>query len=83
MLADYAEGIDISDYAIEFAKKLSHHSGIPADFVRADLFDWFKSNAEPFDVIYTSYEHHTAPHSIIKVSRSLLMLVQLRSVLLD
>lgn len=48
-------GIDISDYAIESAKKLSEETGIPAKFVRSDIFEWFDNNETPYDVVYTSY----------------------------
>jgi SAM-dependent methyltransferase len=48
-------GIDISDYAIESAQKLSAETGIPANFVRSDIFDWFDSNETLYDVLYTSY----------------------------
>jgi len=48
-------GIDISDYAIESARKLSGETGIPATFVRSDIFEWFDHNTTPFDVVYTSY----------------------------
>ena len=33
-------GVDISDEAINFARKLSTDSGISAHFVRADIYDW-------------------------------------------
>jgi SAM-dependent methyltransferase len=48
-------GIDISDSAIEFARELSSETGIPANFLRADIFEWFEQNENPVDVIYTSY----------------------------
>jgi SAM-dependent methyltransferase len=48
-------GVDISDEAISFATKLSGESGIPATFVRADLFDWFERADERFDVVFASY----------------------------
>jgi SAM-dependent methyltransferase len=48
-------GIDISDYAIDFARKLSEETGIPATFVRSDIFEWFEQNDELFDIVYTSY----------------------------
>ena len=50
-----ATGIDISDSAIDFARELSAETGIPATFVRADIFEWFAQNESPVDVIYTSY----------------------------
>jgi SAM-dependent methyltransferase len=51
-------GVDISDEAISFATRLSADSGIPATFVRSDLFDWFDHAATAgsrFDVVFTSY----------------------------
>ena len=48
-------GVDISDYAVEVAKNLSESAEIPAKFVRSDIFDWFDSTEERYDVVYTSY----------------------------
>jgi 2-polyprenyl-3-methyl-5-hydroxy-6-metoxy-1,4-benzoquinol methylase len=51
-------GVDISDEAIDYARKLSADSGIPADFVRADLYDWFEeaiARGETYDRVFTSY----------------------------
>jgi len=51
-------GVDISDEAIEFAKKLSEESGIEATFIRSDVFDWFQQaqeEGELFDVVFMSY----------------------------
>ncbi len=51
-------GVDISDVAIEFARKLSAESGIPGTFHRADVFDWLAETAasdERFDVVFSSY----------------------------
>jgi SAM-dependent methyltransferase len=51
-------GVDISDSAIEFARQLSLDSGIPATFVRADVFDWLEqaiAGGEQFDVAFSSY----------------------------
>lgn len=50
-----ATGIDISDYAIEAARRLSAETAIPATFVRSDIFEWFEQNDTLFDVVYTSY----------------------------
>ena len=49
-------GVDISDEAVDFAAGLSRDSGIAADFVRADVYDWFR-DAEPerWDVVFSSY----------------------------
>ena len=51
-------GVDISDTAIEFAQALARDSGIPAQFERADLYDWLIEAGEAgrrFDVVYSSY----------------------------
>ena len=49
-------GVDISDEAIDFARKLSNDSGIPTRFLRADVYDWL-AEAEPqsFDIVFCSY----------------------------
>jgi 2-polyprenyl-3-methyl-5-hydroxy-6-metoxy-1,4-benzoquinol methylase len=39
-------GVDISDTAISFARQLSADSGIPATFIRADVYDWLADAAE-------------------------------------
>jgi SAM-dependent methyltransferase len=49
-------GVDISDEAIDFARKLSADSGIPGTFVRADVYDWLaEAPAGSFDVVFCSY----------------------------
>ncbi len=51
-------GVDISDEAVAFAKQLSADSGIPAKFVRADVYDWLAETAqtdERFDLAFSSY----------------------------
>src|SRR5579884_1249386 len=50
-------GVDISDTAIEFARKLAADSGIPATFYRADVYDWLAEAAareQRFDVVFSS-----------------------------
>jgi SAM-dependent methyltransferase len=49
-------GVDISDEAISFARRLSADSGLPGTFERADVYDWLAS-APParFDVVFCSY----------------------------
>jgi SAM-dependent methyltransferase len=57
-LGAHVLGIDISDAAIEFAIDLSSRSGITAEFVRADIFDWFLEAAEKskrYDIAFFSY----------------------------
>ena len=48
-------GIDIGDDPIAFARQLSEDTGIPAEFHRSDLFDWFESTEARFDIAFTSY----------------------------
>lgn len=51
-------GVDISDTAVGFAQKLSTDSGIPATFVRSDVYDWFEQAAhkgESYDLAFSSY----------------------------
>ena len=51
-------GVDISDEAVAFARKLSADSGIPAQFERADVFDWLTQAAADgrrFDLALCSY----------------------------
>jgi predicted PhzF superfamily epimerase YddE/YHI9/SAM-dependent methyltransferase len=51
-------GVDISDEAVAFARKLSADSGIAASFERADVFDWFEQAAAAgrrFDLAFCSY----------------------------
>ena len=51
-------GIDISDEAIDFARRLSAETGIPATFVRADVYDWLAAAAERperYGVVFASY----------------------------
>jgi SAM-dependent methyltransferase len=51
-------GVDISDEAIAFARRLSTDTGIPATFVRSDVYDWLAEAAgrpERYDVAFSSY----------------------------
>lgn len=51
-------GVDISDEAIAFARRLSAESGVAARFERADLLAWFKqagNEGRRFDRVFTSY----------------------------
>ena len=51
-------GVDISDEAIAFARQLSADSGIPATFVRADVYDWLAEAARQttrYDIVFSSY----------------------------
>ncbi len=51
-------GVDISDEAIDFARKLSRDSGLEATFHRADIYDWLVEAArkdERWDIVFCSY----------------------------
>lgn len=50
-------GVDISDEAITFARQLSADTGIAAEFIRADVYDWLATAAQqpPFDIVFCSY----------------------------
>jgi SAM-dependent methyltransferase len=51
-------GVDISDEAIDFARKLSADSGVEATFHRSDVYDWLEQAArgqERYDVVFCSY----------------------------
>jgi SAM-dependent methyltransferase len=51
-------GVDISDEAIAFATRLAADAGIPATFVRADVYDWLNEadrHQERFDIAFSSY----------------------------
>lgn len=48
-------GVDISDEAVAFAQRLSEDSGIPANFIRSDLFDWFDQTQAQFDAAFSTY----------------------------
>ncbi|MBA2618955.1 MAG: class I SAM-dependent methyltransferase [Rubrobacter sp.] len=51
-------GVDLSDEAVLSARYLSEESGLPARFVRADVYDWLAETAkgeERFDVVFASY----------------------------
>lgn len=48
-------GIDISDTAITTAQRFSAESGIPATFLRSDVYTWLAQTDERFDVAFSSY----------------------------
>lgn len=51
-------GVDISDEAIDFARRLAADSGIPGEFYRADVYDWLAAagaRGERFDLVFCSY----------------------------
>jgi SAM-dependent methyltransferase len=51
-------GVDISDEAVAFARRLSADSGIPATFHRADVYDYSTEAAargEQYDRVFASY----------------------------
>ncbi len=51
-------GVDISDEAVAFARRLSAESGIQAHFERADVYDWLRDargQGRRYDVAFASY----------------------------
>ena len=57
-LGTMVTGVDISDAVISAARRFSGESGIPANFERADLYDWLERAArgsQRFDVVFASY----------------------------
>ena len=48
-------GVDISPVAIEQARQLSEKSGVDARFVCANIYDFDRGDAAPFDIVFTSY----------------------------
>ncbi len=48
-------GVDISDEAIDFARQLARQSGIPAEYIRADIYDFFAENQTQYDLVFSSY----------------------------
>ena len=48
-------GVDISDEAVRFARQLSRESGIPARYIRADIYDFFANANEHYDNVFSSY----------------------------
>lgn len=48
-------GVDISDEAIAFARRLSCDSGIEVTYARSDIFDYFDSNPIRYDIVFCSY----------------------------
>jgi SAM-dependent methyltransferase len=58
LLGATVTGVDISDEAILYARRLSSETGISAVFERADIYDWLESAVRAgrqFDVVFSSY----------------------------
>jgi SAM-dependent methyltransferase len=58
LLGAVVTGVDISDEAISAARYLSSETGISADFVRADIYDWLEKavrEGRTYDLVYASY----------------------------
>ena len=62
--ARHVLGVDISDTAIDFARKLARDAGVTnAEFIRSDVYDWFAPAAAAaaagpnarFDIAFSSY----------------------------
>lgn len=52
-LGAHVTGADFSDRAIALAQSLSRELGIPASFVRSDIYDLPNALSEQFDIVYT------------------------------
>lgn len=50
-----ATGVDISQTAIDKARELAAQAGLDADFVCTDVYSFRRLEAEPFDIVFTSY----------------------------
>lgn len=48
-------GVDLSDKAIENAKKLAEKAGVEARFIRSDLYDLPNHLEGQFDIVFTTY----------------------------
>lgn len=48
-------GVDISDEAIRFARRLSRDCGIEAKFHRSDVYEYFTRTSERVDTVFSSY----------------------------
>jgi SAM-dependent methyltransferase len=48
-------GVDISDTAIAAARRLAVDAGLPATFVRMDVYDWLRTTQQRFEVAFSSY----------------------------
>lgn len=48
-------GVDFSDEAIGFARRLAHDTGIAARFELAEVTSWLQTTTETFDLAFTSY----------------------------
>ena len=48
-------GVDISDEAIARATRLSAESGLPAEFIRADVYDYLADATPRFDLAFATY----------------------------
>jgi SAM-dependent methyltransferase len=48
-------GVDLSDEAVAFARRLSQDSGVPATFERSELLSWLATTDRRFQVAFTSY----------------------------
>lgn len=48
-------GVDFSDEAIDYARKLSKETGIKADFICSDIYALPEILDQQFDIVFTSY----------------------------
>ena len=54
-LGAHPTGVDISPVAIEKARELAANIGEEATFVCSDVYGYDRGEAEPFDIVFTSY----------------------------
>lgn len=48
-------GVDFSEEAIEYAKRLSQELDIPARFICSNIYDTIELITDKFDIVFTSY----------------------------
>ncbi|HKJ18720.1 MAG TPA: class I SAM-dependent methyltransferase [Xanthomonadales bacterium] len=54
-LGAHATGVDLSPVAIKQASELADKSGVAADFVCSNVYDFDRGDADPYDIVFTSY----------------------------
>lgn len=50
-----ATGVDLSDEAIGFARRLADDSGLGAKFIEAEIIDWMRTTDQRFELAFASY----------------------------
>jgi len=54
-LGAHCTGVDISPVAIDKARQLNEAAGLNAEFVCTDVYSYCREQADPFDIVFTSY----------------------------